>query len=275
MLRCSLLIALTACGARTGLGQPGLQHDAGEHDSGVATNDASIPDDGGVTGDSAVCEITPGPLAYYPLDNDTLDYSGNASDGQGNALVAVTGKIGGAYHFNGSDSSLRAGPGPTLAAARSLCGWIRPSPRSGLGQPFFSSTGDFLSISASAPSGGTCKALLANVPFLDHSGSADCARASLTVSPGAWNLVCYVYDGSSITFFTNGSVTSVPGTLYDHALGTIMMGSSEPSGPNTDSSLDGDLDELSIWDRALGAGELDALWHGGAGCNMRGVWSGG
>jgi hypothetical protein len=271
-----------ACGARTGLGATIVLVDAGEHDSGIASSDAGAPEgapEGGVTSDAATCGVET-PLAYYPLDKDTLDYSGNASNAQAHTIVAVPGKIGGAYHFNGADSWLRAGFGPVLAGARTLCGWIRPSPRSGLGQPFFSggttNAADFMSISPTSPSGGTCKALQANVPFLDHWGNADCERPSLTVTPGAWNLLCYLYDGAStITFFVNGSQASVPGALYDYDLATVMMGSTQIAGTTTDSSLDGDLDELSIWSSMLGTGQLGQLWNNGAGCTMQGLWSGG
>ncbi len=228
---------------------------------------------GGSTSSSgnAACGVVGGLLAYYPLDVDTLDHSGNGNDAVGESLTPASGKVGGAFAFDGTSSSLHATGSATLGGARTLCAWVDPSPTSGLGQPIFSGgkphTGDFFSISASSPAGGTCTFLAPDVPFIDHWGTPCDAGQGQALPPDGWHFVCFVYDGTSaVTLYGDGNAAPTNSKEYDYPLDTLFIGSATIGGTTTQPVLLGTLDEVTVWGRALEASELDMLWNGGAGC---------
>jgi hypothetical protein len=221
----------------------------------------------------AQCASLGGLLAYYPLDTNTNDYSGNGNHALGAGLMPTAGKIGNALTFDGTSSSLHATGTATLAGARTLCAWVMPRPNGGLGQPVFSggrvNAGDFFSISASNVFGGTCPFLPPSVPFVDHWGSPTCYYdPSFTLSQ-SWHFVCYVFDGQGIELYADGKSASVGSSEYSYALDTLYIGSTVIGGTTTNASLAGTIDEVTVWSRALDASELAILWNGGVGCAAR------
>jgi hypothetical protein len=189
--------------------------------------------------------------------------------------VPAPGKVGGGRAFDGVTSVLHAGGSAALTGARTFCAWVQPAPRAGLGQPVFSGgtsgRGDFFSISASMPSGGTCPFVPPDVPFIDHWGIPCYDAPTVALPTGSWHLVCYVYDGAGIvTFYGGGAGLRVaPGSEYGYLLDTLYLGSTVIGGTTTQPSLLGTLDEVTVWNRALSQGELAVLWNGGAGCAAR------
>jgi len=239
---------------------------------GRVVEDASGSSTGGSSG-ASLCTPVSGLLAYYPLDTDTLDHSGNGNDAIGSGIVATPGKVGGAYSFDGATSFLHATGSATLQGARTLCAWVRPSPREGLGQPVFSGgqsgTGDFFSIHASSPGPDNCP-LVPNTPFVDHWGNACNATVGTPLTVDAWHFVCYAFDGgASVTFYEDGSAVPASGAEYSYPLDTLYVGSAVIGGTSSAPSLLGTLDEVTVWTRALDAGDVAALWAGGAGCAAR------
>jgi hypothetical protein len=210
-------------GSSTSAGTSSSTTSGATSSSTTSTTSSSSTSSGSVT-----CAPIDGILAYYPLDDDTLDHSGNGNDAIGAYLVPTPGKVGGAYAFDGQLSSLHATGSTVLSGARTFCAWVDPSPRSGLGQPVFSGgvsdKGDFFSISASSPAGGSCLPP-GGVPFIDHWGTP-CYEASGTLSPGVWHLVCYAYDGvGGVMLYGDGNVLVASGAEYAYALSTLYLGS--------------------------------------------------
>ncbi len=226
------------------------------------------------SGNSNRCKSIDGLLAYYPLDTDTLDHSGNGNNAVGSGLVPAAGKIGGAYAFDGISSSLHATGSAALSGARTLCAWVQLSPREGLGQPIFSGgatdKGDFFGVTASTPTGGTCTFLPADVPFIDHWSTPCYSEIVTDVNTGTWDLVCYAYDGAdAVTFFVDGHGVTTNGAEYDYGLDTLYLGGAVTGGTTVQPSLLGTLDEVSVWTFALDSVYLSVLWNNGEGCAIR------
>jgi hypothetical protein len=237
----------------------------------TSSSSTSVSTSSSSSSGSPTCGPVAGLLAYYPLDTDTLDHSGNGNDALGVDLMPVPGKVGFARAFDGTSSSLHATGAAALNGARTLCAWVAPNQRAGLGQPVFSGgvtdNGDFFSVSASSPSGGTCPAAPGDVPFIDHWGSPCYEVPAFVVNAGTWHLVCYLFDGSGeVTFYVDGNVATLPGAEYDYPLATLYLGSTGIGGTTTQPSLLGSLDEVTVWTRALDASDLAALWNGSVGC---------
>jgi hypothetical protein len=208
---------------------------------GTSSSTSSSGDPSGATGGSGgacavKCPPVSGLLAYYPLDSDTRDHSGNGNDAVGEDLAPALGKICGAYGFNGHTSTLKACGGAMLAGARTLCAWLcwdDPGTASELGQPIFSAGisgvgpsdtgGDFFSISPSSPISSLPPP---GAPFLDHWGTSGSSGTEISVPPGTWHFVCYVYDGAGdLTFYSDGKSATASGAEYQYPLDTLFMGS--------------------------------------------------
>jgi hypothetical protein len=239
-----------------------------------APADAGLDAGADASQDAGLCAAVSGLFAYYPLDDDLLDHSGNGFDAIGNVSLTPAGKVAGAALFDGSASSLHATGAAVIPSARTFCAWVFTEARSGLGQPLFSAgsvnVGDFLSVSSSSPAGGTCTFLAPLTPFVDHWGTPCFDDVALSAPLSSWDLVCYAYDGvGALTFYVDGQSGVTAGGEYGYPIGSLYLGSTAIGGTTTQASLLGALDEVTVWDRALGDADFSALWNGGAGCRVR------
>ncbi len=75
-----------------------------------------------------------GLIAYYPLDGNTADVSGNGMDAiEVNAANPAEGKVGQGYHFNGKDSYIRLplDISPFVYSQITITAWIKPEALNG------------------------------------------------------------------------------------------------------------------------------------------------
>ena len=72
-----------------------------------------------------------GLVAYYPLDGNTKDFSGNSNDGSGTNLVPITGGLavnGSAYRFDGTSSCISVPHNSSLnLESFTFIVWIKPA----------------------------------------------------------------------------------------------------------------------------------------------------
>ena len=101
---------------------------------------------------------------------------------------------------------------------------------------------------------------VAGTVYIDHWGTA-CLTSGLQVKTNMWNHVAFTYDGTNVYFYVNG-VSSAPiaQSLYDFDLGTLAIGCNLIGGSTTQPSFDGGIDEFRIYNRALTASEIQAIY---------------
>jgi hypothetical protein len=249
--------------------------DAGPGDALSGLPDGASADaggDAGCTPAGLACPQTNGLLAYFPMDGDGTDALG-AHSGVISGLSTTDGRIGRALRFSSLANSTFRLSGPlALTGSRSFCLWVRPAARANLAHPLVvtgvAGSGDLFSLSSWMPNGGTCPHVTAGAPVFDNWGSP-CLVAGADAPVGSWSFLCATYDGSLVTLFLNGtSIASQMLGLYNADLGSTWLGSNPLGGTTTTPTLDGDLDEVSVWSRALEASEVGGLYQGGTGCTL-------
>jgi hypothetical protein len=155
-------------------------------------------------------DITNGLEAWYPLAGDLNDYSGNGNNGTGMGTLAYTSGplnvANTALGFDGTDTYIYANNVSSAIANSTpitISGWIHPNDTRGVYGCFgFRAPGD-------GPGAFYIDTLTTGdyeVRFRNSAGTAVTMNAPIT--PGAWTFVALTYDGSTLTFYTNGVVAA-------------------------------------------------------------------
>jgi len=209
---------------------------------------------------SSVCPATAqsSPIAYWALDEEqgsvAADGSGNGHDGTlVNDPSWTLGNVGGALAFNGIDDAVVVQDSSLLAAPDQLtiAAWIRHPP-----------TAVFRSIldKRDRPTDGYDL-------YVSDLGKAfmrvndQTVEGFKTVADSTWHHVAGVYDGSSLTLYVDGEVDAtlpVTGGSLD-TIGELYLGKHFE---NVDLVFAGRMDEVRVYDVALGPAEVLALLDG-------------
>jgi hypothetical protein len=214
-------------------------------------------------------------VGYWSFNEGTstkaTDFSGNGnhgtySDGGGGLPAWVNGKRGKAIDFFGDDyvdagsaSSLR------LTSAMTACAWVKPTSLSAANTI----------IARGASSGGTDEVLYGLGAdstgkvyfFWTADGEADeesYTTDNSVVTNGQWVHLCAVRVSlSSVLIYANGASQSVTPS-GDSAVTTVSgMTAIGREGQNDNWFWPGVLDEVRVYNRALSASEITALYAGG------------
>ena len=213
-------------------------------------------------------------IASFPMNESSwfvtppqvTDTTGNGHNGTANAgaNTTVDGMFGQVGTFNGSGQYVGVGGSYNMQGARSILAWVDPQANSlSLGLPIItggtSGSGDFFGI---AGTGGENSGVLHYALYVDHWGY-QAYRSTTLVTPGQWSLVAMTYDGSNtINFYINGSpagsVTSLG--LYNYDISTYSIGGSLIGGSTTVGSFSGRMHDVSIYNNALSASDINELY---------------
>lgn len=214
-------------------------------------------------------------VAYWTFDETTgttaQDWSGNVENldlagtfafDPDSGWDATGGKFGGAVHLDAGDYMVQPSiVRPTQAFTYSV--WLKPDVDYGAG----SSRVDLLyGRSANGTQdrpdiilghGGAGKA---NAFYRTVSSGEGVVRSTTTSwSASDWHHMAFTYDGSDLRLYVNGTEESSLSRLGGHQPSHGLNVGGLPAG-NT--SFDGRLDEIAIWDRALSAAEINDLISG-------------
>jgi trimeric autotransporter adhesin len=223
-----------------------------------------------------------GPIAYFPMTEMTwsgsppqvADATGNGHDGTVvNAAITVSGGPGNsltrAGDFNGSNQYVTVGGSGSISGARTIVAWVLPNATHTLGLPILtggvSFADDFFGIGGSA---GENSRLPAGELYIDHWNhpAYHSSGSNGFVTLGVWNQVAVVYDGGTgVSFYINGlsagSFTADAATsFYAYNDNTYVIGGNTIGGTTTQSSFDGLIDGLAIYNTALTASDIHSLY---------------
>ncbi|MDO8498937.1 MAG: DUF2341 domain-containing protein [bacterium] len=227
-------------------------------------------------GDSAVLGSKPedwlsnGLVGYWKMDeaaansctgasNDSCDSSGNGNDGawSGNTTVG-TGKFGNGVSMDGTgDFTTISDPGTSvldITGQITMSAWVKTSGTNDYTGIIFKNTG-YTGYQMSFNTSGGVRADLYN-------GSTYITPANSTnVENGSWHLVTTTYDGATAKIYVDGVVgTNATGTGFLTANNASMLiGRDSCCGGGRD--LNGTIDDVRIYNRALSPKEVSDLYN--------------
>ena len=207
---------------------------------------------------------------YLPLNNDSLDYA-NDNNGTISGAVGATGRVGGAYSFDGNDDNITVANEANFDFANnvSISVWMFKA----------GAHASYGGIVAKSDGGSANGGYLLAMDAFD-SGSVDISAATSTgnainrrvpVSTGVWTHVVAVIDTSQsgadrAKLYINGveenGTTGGSGSFTTMGLNNfeVLVGDAHTG----DRYFNGTLDEIQIYNKSLTAFEVQQLYFGSA-----------
>ena len=186
----------------------------------------------------------------------TADSSGNNNAGTVSGASWTSGKYGSAMQFDGVNDYVDAGNASSLNTAKiTISAWIKPN-----------TDGTYLSITGR----GTGNAQVDQNHHLfsrsDTNKLAFYARDAVwiysdgTVASGSWSHVAVTYDGTNVIFYINGQASGIRPASYSSLVSVTNNLRIGRQGDSTN-YFNGTIDEVQIYNRALSASEISALYN--------------
>ena len=212
--------------------------------------------------------VQTGLIAYWPLNNNTNDLSGNSHNGTGYNLTATTDRFGNpnsAYHFDGSTSYISVPDATDLrlnSTDFTVNAWVNLDTGSGnVLTKRLAGTAD-AGWAWSFHSGGSGTGLI----FFGPGGGSTNAAGYQTINTGQWYMMTSVYTASAgqIDIYLNGVyINSTTGILSPNSSITeaLYIGRDDinPSSPGY--FFQGAIDEIKIFNSALSASTIQQLYN--------------
>ena len=210
-------------------------------------------------------------VSYYKLDNNANDAHGSNNGTLQGPTYTASGKINGAYDFDGSNDRIKI-PNPSLnmASAYTLGAWIKIDAIGGeqgiiVRDKYYDAAQERV-FQFRVDSDGKIRL----IRFI--SGGNIQAVSADAISTGAWYFVVATFDNSvGSKIYINGSQNgTTQTTTTNNVNGTnsdVYLGAMENSNvyPYIDHFLNGIIDEVGIWSRALTSDEITQLYNNGNG----------
>lgn len=264
---CSAVALLGACATIVGLEEP-TDAPLASADAGTDASSPSVPtdapapppSDAGADGDAGPDPCSaPGLLAYWRLDEGSGSTATDCSPGKHHGSVAgatwTAGKVGpGALSFSGDSVDIGNPPELQLTGAMTLSVWVKIDS--------FATAGRILSKSSQTDRGWEINVDSGDVLEIKiATGATSYLQASTSFVAGEWKHVAGVFQpGIALRLYVDGvevdaRSTNVP-SLQRNSPHPVRMGEM----PNESCCrLDGTIDDVRIYGRALTAAEVLAL----------------
>ena len=198
--------------------------------------------------------------AYYPLNGNAGDSSGNANNGTVGKAVSIedrNGKSGGAFFFNPNNSAYISGMTdknlPAGAAPRTLCAWIKPYSPGADGYVIV----DYGVLSKNSRIALELKNGKINLSFWSND-----LYGHIDLMDSAWHHITGIWDGADARIYVDGVLDTsktyslIPNTIRSNSL-TIGVANNKLW-----HLYHGCIDEVRIYSRALNDNEIAALASG-------------
>ena len=118
--------------------------------------------------------------------------------------------------------------------------------------------------------------------LVDIGGTEESVTSTVDISSG-WHLATFTYDGSNLKIYNDSifdTSTSASGAV-DTVDADLYVGARNEGGSSPSQFFDGNIDEIAIWNTALSAGDISALYQAkgtsdlnddGNSANLQGWW---
>jgi len=207
-------------------------------------------------------DLINGLVSYYSMEEtsgSTMYDKVGANNGTiSGATINQTGKVGKCYSFDGVNDRVQTSSSHGVTTSRSYNGWFRLNALPSSGGWMFIYTDN------KSESGLAVRNVSGNYEFVAYhtnsGNSATLAVKQLTISTGTWYNISYTWNGSKVMLYVNGSFESE----NTSATSTKTNGSDISrlgSWIGDNHWMNGLIDEVGIWNRALSATEVTKLYN--------------
>ena len=214
------------------------------------------------------CATPPaGMVSWWRAEGDTSDYAGSNSGIVQGGVAFAPGRVGQAFGFNGTNSYINVPSSPALKPTGPFTveGWVNYN-------MLTDASGDAIITKGQDAEAAMDWSLVIGpgqklVPCVNVAGRWAFIYCASTLATGVWYHVAMVYDGSSIRGYVNGGLDgtkAASGTVQatDYPL---RIGAYAPiNGTGSKGYVNGRVDELSFYGRALSAAEIQAVYNAGS-----------
>jgi PKD repeat protein len=197
--------------------------------------------------------INNGLIAFYDLNNDGFDGTGNGYDGSVNGAFVTENRFNqfdGAMQFNGSANVfINSSSHPTGEVTVTYSAWIKPEAENQVGNIVF--VGDRITNERSA--------LILDNGALAYVGEGNDYTSGAVPPVNEWSHVAVVKTGISLEFYMNGEFMEFGSTTTGQNItnSQIFIGSTSDDAE----FFEGAIDEVRLYNRAVSAEEISLLYY--------------
>jgi len=229
---------------------------------------------GGATSTTRAWDVSAGCVAFYKMDDALATTNVVDEQGTNDGTAArntedfdtATAKLGTALHFNGSSDKVTVGTDASLNVGEiTMEAWIKVDDAAPASSNFI--------LNRAMTSGGTYTLLLAfsndkwaATVRLDGSESTNRVVYSNDVATTDWTHIVGTYDGDKLKIYINGvlqdDIDDTDGAIDTDNGGNLVIGAHSGGASGF---FDGIIDNLRIFNYAISAGEVTALYNSASG----------
>ena len=201
------------------------------------------------------CVDPPGMMvSWWPGDGNAIDIQGSRTGTLVGGATFASGEVAQAFSFDGNNDSVDLGTSNLLGGATQITidAWVYPT-----GFP------DYQGIIYPGPTNIWWIQLLpsAQVRFAINNSASGAADSTNTIPANQWTHLALTWDGTTARLYINGvqdpTTLAASGAIPDDSGNTKAIGSRG----GIDQFFNGLIDEVEIFDRALSAEEIQAIYH--------------
>ena len=208
------------------------------------------------------CDPAPqGLVSWWAAESNANDSFGNNNGTLVGGVIYTNGEAGQAFYFNGSTADVDVPDSPSLELTNQITieAWINPVVTNG---------DQNIVAKISNPTGlnGYQFALTAGNELVGQFNSPGLGWASsyllypIPIVPGTWNHVAWTYDQSAMKLYFNGQPVAT-NVIGPHPIATS---SADLNIGNTGPPFNGAIDEVGIYNTALTAAQIQAIYNAGS-----------